>query len=429
MKEDITTDYFLDVRYPRKKDDRYPVRLRVTINRKSRFYGLGYYFTKEEFKAVTDRRAKGDDFEAQCELNSEKERAIKLIKAMQRPTFNQFKRLFTSKGTGGNVEQYFLTYIKECKRDDRHGTASSYECALSSLKKLKDIDKCEFKDITPDWLKDYRRKMEKKGASISTIGVYLRPLRFLFNRAIRDGVTLTEYYPFGNKKDGKFQIPSSQGRKRPLRTSEIQALVDYTGNLTREKYRDFFMLSFYLYGLNFFDLLTLKWSQVEDEKRISVIRKKTRETTGESKGPTILPLNNEARRCIKKYGSGRIYVFDVISEKDPPSEIRRKVQYFTRNANQALKAIAKQLNENTEGVILNPNISTVYARHSAASHAVKNKVSLPQISKNMIHSSIVMTSKYIDSLEDEDFHAAEVLEFKKTPVSIVKPVTTKAINR
>jgi integrase/recombinase XerD len=215
MKEDITTDYFLDVRYPRKKDDRYPVRLRVTINRKSRFYGLGHYFTKEEFKAVIDRRAKGDDFEAQCELNSEKERALKLIKAMQRPSFDQFKRLFTSKGTGGNVEQYFLTYIQECKRENRHGTASSYECALKSLKTVKGIDKCEFKDITSDWLKDYERKMEKKGASISTVGVYLRPLRYLFNRAVRDGVTSAKYYPFGKKKKENFRFHPAKTTKGP----------------------------------------------------------------------------------------------------------------------------------------------------------------------------------------------------------------------
>jgi integrase/recombinase XerD len=387
-----STSIILETRTPR-KDGTFPVKIRLIIDRKARYFSLGEYFTPDNFERIMNPKpkAKPRDNEKQIreKLISTEARANDLLKYMEPPDFEQFRRLFTSTGGGGNVLKYFETYIKECKQENRLGTASNYECSKNSLNELKGIESLNFKDITPAWLKDYQAKMEGLGKSISTVGIYLRPLRFLFKRAISDGVISESHYPFN-----KYQIPTSENNKRPLERSEIEALAGYTGNPVNEMYRDFFLLSYFLVGLNFMDLLTLKWKQYTGD-RISLVRTKTKRTTQRKQTPIDLFINDEAQEIIRRYGNpGGDYIFNIISINDSPGEVRRKVQNFNRNTNQALKAIAKK----TPGI--NTSISTVFARHSAASHGITSGASLADVSKALGHKNIQTTSNYISGLSE-----------------------------
>jgi integrase/recombinase XerD len=384
----FSTAIILETRTPR-KDGAFPVKLRVIIERKARYYHLDEYLTQDEFLKVFSPKPRDQFKKIAQRLNENEKRAIKTLETMETPNFDQFKRLFTFKGSGGNVKKYYQAYIKACKQDNRHGTASNYECSLNSLDEVKGIENANFRDVTPAWLKDYTNKMKASGKSISTIGAYLRPLRFLFNRALKDGVISESHYPFGK---AKYQIPASERNKRPLERSELETLANYSGNPINEMYRDFFLLSYYLVGLNFMDLLTLKWNQF-DRDIITVVRKKTERTTEGNQHPISYFVNDEAREIINKHGNpAGTYIFNIISEKDSPQETRRKVQNFNRNTNQALKAIAKK----------NPNISqkisTVFARHSAASHSLASGATLAEISEALGHTNIQTTSSYISSL-------------------------------
>lgn len=394
----------LETRTPLKKKkendpELYPVKLRLTIERKSRYYNLGEYLTQKEFDndVFAANPAKKYDKIAK-RISDNKERAKQLLDKMETPNFDQFKRLFTFQGSGGNVKKYFDAYILELKQDNRHGTASNYDCSYNSLNTVKGLENANFRDINVTWLKDYTKKMKAKGKSISTIGIYLRPLRFLFNRALADGIISPANYPFGESKKGFFQIPASEGNKRPLERSEIEALANYTGNPLNERYRDLFLLSYFFVGLNFADLLTLKWDQLKGNV-LEVVRKKTEGTTQSKQKKIQYFVNDEAQAIIERHGNPTgTYIFNIISDKDSPQEIRRKVQNFNRNTNQALKAIAKQLNDKAEKVILNPAISTVFARHSAASHGLAAGASLADISEALGHKNIQTTSNYISSM-------------------------------
>jgi len=101
-----------------------------------------------------------------------------------RHCWERFERLFKSTGKI-NVNSYFKTRIDLLKETKRTGTAQAYNNAISSLSKYKSI--LNFDDITPDWFEKYENWMEEKGNSITTIGMYLRNLRAIFNQAIKDG--------------------------------------------------------------------------------------------------------------------------------------------------------------------------------------------------------------------------------------------------
>lgn len=392
-----STSVILETRTPR-KDGTYPVKLRLIIDRKARYYNLGENMNPDLFERIMSPKPKAklrdSDKLLRERLIKAETRANDLLAKMEAPTFEHFKRLFMFTGSGGNVLNYYNAYIRECRQDNRLGTASNYECSKASLNEVKGIQSLNFKDITPAWLKDYQAKMEASGKSISTVGIYLRPLRYLFKRAIADGVVSEHHYPFGNPDKRKYQIPTSENNKRPLERSEIEALANYTGNPINEMHRDFFLLSYYLVGLNFMDLLTLTWKQYNGGW-ISVVRKKTKRTTQKKQIPISLYVNADAQAIIKRYGNpGSNYIFAIINESDTPAEIRRKVQNFNRITNQALKAIAKR----TPGI--NANISTVFARHSAASHGIAEGATLADMQNALGHKNIQTTSNYISSLSE-----------------------------
>ena len=429
----FSTAIILETRNQR-KDETYPVKLRVTIERLSRYYAIEWeipdekepgkkikqkYLTQIEFDKVEAKKPREPYKTIKEAFNDTEKKARELLTVMENPTFDQFKRLFTSKASaGGNVWKYYEDYITECKNENRLGTASSYECSRNSLNEIKGIENANFKTITPEWLKDYAKQMKAKGKSISTIGIYLRPLRSLFNNALRDKVITLELYPFGNPKDGKYRIPKSKNNKRPLERSEIIKLANYSGSPINEMYKDFFLLSYFLVGLNFMDLLTLKWKQL-DGNVLEIIRKKTEHTTENDQKAIKLIVNDEAMEIIKRYGNPTgIYIFEVVNIKDNPEQIRRKVQNFNRNTNQALKAIAKKMD-------LSKNISTVFARHSAASHGINTGSTLADIQQALGHKNITTTSNYISGLSEGATSLGNSLKLKEA-VPIVERGTETA---
>ncbi len=411
MKPKFTTAIIVDERYPRKKDEKCPVKLRVIINRKARYYGIGEYLTPDELtNRVYIQKPRGDYKNLFVRFTEIQNRADAILETMEAPTFDQFKRLFLQKGSGGNVKKYFDTYINTLKIDDQPGTASGYESAKKSIETVMGIDNLNFRDITQTWLKDYQKKMQKAGKSITTVSMYLRALRTLYNQAIRDGVISPTYYPFGRDK---FKIPSARNHKRPLERWEIDTLAGYRGKPINEMYRDFFLLSYSLMGLNFADLLTLQWNNIKHKtiknngetktiKYLQIVRRKTEHTTQGDQQTIEININDYAQYIIDKYGNGKKYIFPFINPSDTADEQRRNIKNFVRNTNQALKLIAKQTG-------ITENISTMFARHSAAVHGLDGGATIGDVSQALGHKDLKTTSNYIKSMEGGKQKLADAL--------------------
>ncbi len=404
MRPFTSTDVILDQRYPRKKKRKtdgatvYPVKLRVSIDNQTRWYGLKQYMSKDEFKSVMSLKARGEKKDIRDNLLKEEKRARELLDAMKQPNWETFRNLYLQKAHSngkGNVERYFDIYIEQCKKEGREGTASSYTDTKKSISKMMGLDGLNFRGITVSWLKQYQNKMEKAGKSPSTIGVYLRSLRARYNQAINDGVVDRKHYPFGKQKDGKFQIPSTRGNKRPLSREAIKKLANFEGDPSLMKYRDFFLLSYYMGGMNFADMLTLRWKQIKDDVLVYE-RKKTIRTKMNAE-PLKVPIKGKIKDLIQKHGSpDNEYVFDLVKPEDSPETVRRKIQIFTKACNMNLKRLAR-----LDEIKLPEEISTIWARHSAASHGVKAGAPLAVISQSLGHTNLATTSRYVSALTED----------------------------
>jgi hypothetical protein len=112
--------------------------------------------------------------------------------------------------------------IAQLKREERIGISISYENSLHSL--LKYDPKISFEAVTVDYLREYEQAMIKAGKTKTTVGVYIRALRVIFNEAISDGVISPVMYPFGKKK---YRIPTGRNIKKALTSAEIGKIYYY----------------------------------------------------------------------------------------------------------------------------------------------------------------------------------------------------------
>lgn len=375
----------------------YPLKLRVTFNRQSRLYGIGFDLTQEQFGKLFSTKLR-DEYLKEIRLICEviKDKASKMTQAEDNFSFDKFKNEFFSKpqeeANTKDVYKQLEAYVSQLKAEDRASTASSYQSTLNSLKAFQ--KKLTFENITPDFLRKYEKWMLLKNNSSTTVGIYLRSLRTIYNQAIEKGIITRENYPFTKKK---FQIPAGQNIKKALTITEIGQIFKYpTIPLSSEdKAKDFWIFSYLCNGLNIKDICQIKWKDIDGDK-LTVIRAKTANTTKSNQKPISIMLNDMALQIIEKWGTDKAlggYVFPILQEGITATRERELVQYFTKFINKYMKRIGEQLG-------VDKNLTTYVARHSFSTVLKRSGVSTEYISEALGHQNLKTTESYLGSFED-----------------------------
>jgi integrase/recombinase XerD len=217
-----STSIFID-RYHPKAGGKCAVTIRVTAERKKKYYPTDISLTVPEYEKIMGDKPRNEYKEYALKLQAFEKRAADIIKNLPIFSFEAFeKQYFTNRRPKETLEGAFSGYIGLLKDEGRIGTAVTYECAQKSLNNF--APDAKFSDVTPDFLKKYERLMLSEEKSITTIGIYLRSLRTLFNNAISDGVLSAEYYPFGKKK---YEIPTGNNVKKALTIQDIGTIYHF----------------------------------------------------------------------------------------------------------------------------------------------------------------------------------------------------------
>jgi len=133
-----------------------------------------------------------------------------------------------------------------------------------------------FVDITELELYRYEKSMESKGNSITTISLYIRCLRHIFNVAIAKKLIDRGLYPFGPEK---YVIPAGRNIKKAVGIDDIQRIYEYQSlDSNKIMYREFWIFIYLSNGLNVKDLAMLKYENI-DGQFIRFYRAKTVNTS------------------------------------------------------------------------------------------------------------------------------------------------------
>lgn len=401
MKAPYTISIYLDTRRV-KKDGKHPVKLRVYIKdqKKQKYFGTDYSFSKKEFDSIWNTsKPRLEHKETKRKLLSMQLHAENVASKIDPFTIQEFdKKLNRNTGAGICINYHYIEVINDLTRKERIGTASSYDLSRNSLKKYfpGDFETLTFLDITAEWLIDYENYMVNiNGKSISTVGIYLRALRAIFNKAIEENEIEKKYYPFGKRK---YQIPASKNTKLALSKEQLAKLFNaIPANEKQEKAKDFWFFSFACNGMNIKDILMLQNKNVSESK-IEFLRAKTNHTSRSSLKPITVMINDYSREILEKYRADNnhknSFVFPILSQDLTPIQRHNKIKYFTRFVNKHLKELAR----NNE---LPSDISTYWARHSFTTKSIRNGASMEFIQESLGHGDMKTTMAYFAGFDDE----------------------------
>ena len=394
MKKAIV-DIYLDSSRPL-KNGKCSVKIKITHNRKRKYIATGVELTVIEFEKVIQPLEKGkrktlEQKQIHSTILHHLNKAQQIIDDIKVFTFDSFEQaFFDNRNITDSVSFAFDRYIKLLRIENRIGTAESYNCAKNSLETFK--KNLTFAEITPTLLRKYENWMTGQGKSITTVGIYLRSLRTIYNQQNID----LSLYPFGENK-GKYSIPTGRNIKKALTIEEVAKIFNHQlpAGTTIEMARDYWMFLYLSNGMNVKDFCLLKWSDIQGEM-LTYIREKTKRKNEASH--IKVSLKPETLHIIKKWGQPSIakdaYIFSHIKAGMTSEQQYKNIKQLTKTINKYMKQIAKKLS-------IDKAITTYYARHSFATVLKRSGATTDMISELLGHSSVLVTKNYLDSFEDD----------------------------
>lgn len=380
----INIKYVQDTRRE-KKDGSFPIALSIRWNNKTKRIATPYSCKIDNWDVDKQLyNSKEPNYQRKNihlkEIISKVERfIIDILESREKISENRFydNIIYIVKGKEIIEKYYFVEYIEEfASTKTRKTTKEVYEY---TKRKIEEFDsKCTFETIDRSWLTKFERWMIGSGMKTNACAVHMRNIRAVFNYCIDE--EYTTLYPFR-----KFKIKKEETRKRSLTVEQLRTLRDYPCEEYQIRYRDIFMLMFYMIGINAIDLFHAKDSDVVDG-RLEYKRSKT----GKLYSVLIQP---EAQAIIDKY-RGKNYLLNVLDDY-------KNYKDFLHRMGDALKDIGPMERKGLGGKKIRqplfPDISSYWARHTWATIAASLDIPKEVISAGLGHeigSSI--TSIYID---------------------------------
>jgi site-specific recombinase XerD len=379
-----------------RKDGTSTVRLQIIHKRFSKFYSTKVQMLPEDWLKTIGPKTRGDLKEKKIIFHENLRRALEIIYDMESFSFEKFeKRFLDPDRIKDDVYGAYDDYIKVLKGNQQFGSANNYTYSRNSIKAFAGEKRLSFKSITPQFLKKYESHMILKGTSQTTVSIYLRSLRYLFNEAIKEGIVKQEDYPFGK---GRYEIPQPQNIKKALKIAEIEKIFKYQPESDDPEYfyRDLWIFSYLCNGMNIKDVCWLKYSNIQGD-HIYFRRAKTINTNRNSR-PIDIILTDKVQQIIDRWGNKPVhpdsFIFPFLTNEQSPEKKHAIVA-------QAVQMINVYINKVAAKVGIEHRVTTYTARHSFATVLKRSGVNVTFISDALGHTDIKTTENYLDSFEDE----------------------------
>jgi site-specific recombinase XerD len=287
-----------------------------------------------------------------------------------------------------NIFAFWEEIISDMIKAGKTGNARVNSDTLKSVKNFSQNKSLTFEQITPTFLEKYEVSLCSNGGTDGGISVRMRTLRALFNLAIKREIIKPDIYPFTKYKISKFK---GKGIKKALTLEEVQKIIK-TDLSTHQKLvnaRNYFVFSFYTRGMNFADMMKLRWKDVIDDQ-IYYTRSKTKTNFCIK----ILPPVQKILDNYKNRKNETDYVFPILLKNElTPAQIENRKKKTLKQYNKDLKEIAALCG-------INKSVSSYVARHSYANCLKQKGISTDIISESMGHQNIAITQAYLKELDN-----------------------------
>lgn len=390
-----------------RKRDGFPLIIRIIMNRKNTSIPLGIALEPSEWneknQTIRNTCKRIQNITAEnSKINSRKSEAFSILSALDqsgdliRMTTSEIKKKILNKQNTLSLSEYTKRIIEEMRSTGRLGNAKAYNDFLQWVNNYNGTSDIPLDHITLSWIKKMEQNYLSKGNSINGLGVKLRALRALLNKAIREKLIPKDSYPFD-----QYRVRKEETAKRALDKEALDKIVTTkVSNKTLERTRLVFLFSFYMRGASFTDICFLKRKNITND-RIHYKRRKTSKIYN-------VEITGHLRNLISHFSEGKTsddYILPFLN-KDMSTERAYSVSRAAiRNYNRDLKKLATHLEINFE------YMSTNTIRHSFASLARDSGIDISVVSKMLGHSDIKTTQIYLANISDNAVDKASDLVF------------------
>lgn len=369
----------LDTRRPL-QDGTYPVQVKVGYGTNI-YLATGIYLAPEDWdsklQVCTGKQARSTNNILRNSLLQVSNRILELRESGQweKLTRPQIRQMLTDMSlTAPTIDVPTLGgYIDKVKALKKENTARSYENTLVKLKAYCDPYSVRFTDMSFAWFEGFVNSMSD--LKRNTVAKYLKCIKTVIRYAEDDGVEVNQGYK---------KVNSRAERDTPMRNLPVETFRRIRDTFIKGKtarYKDAFLLSFYLIGINMADLLALPKDCIVNG-RLHYKRAKT------GKNYSIL-IQPEAQAIIDKY-PGKDHLLDFVE----------KCSCFRYNCNDLLNK-------------LEAGLTWYWARYSWANYAVDLDIPKDIISEALGHKhGSTVTGIYIKySLDKVDKANRQVIDY------------------
>ncbi len=372
----------------------YPIALRITKDRKKKEIGLGFKCNVDEFENGQFTKKHTLYKKRNFILTEQVLKALSIIDNFEANKINFSLLEFENKFIGKTKDDVFVfdffdEIIEDEIRSGKTGNARVYKDTKNSLLKFVNTKNLRFHEISVTFLEKYEVYLRENNNNDGGIAVKMRQLRALYNDALNRGIVKEEYYPFK-----KYKISKLKGKtaKRALTIDEVKKLLKI--NIIEYPHLqnsfNYFIFSYYCRGMNFIDLMKLKWSNIQGEN-IFYTRSKTKK---QFVIKILEPVSEvlDYYRSLQKQSS---YVFPLIlNENTTPTQLENRKLKTLKKFNKDLKELAKIVG-------IESNVTSYVIRHSYATNMKFLGVSSDIISQSMGHSNLEITQSYLKEFEND----------------------------
>jgi tyrosine type site-specific recombinase len=375
----ITAKIYLDTR-SQKKDGSFPVKIYVSKNRK-------YFLVKTGLSSIIDNWDSDKFTSNEPNHRAKNVRLRDILNKVEKVIFdveergesysisNERLKDIIEKKISGKLEGIsFLECLDEfIDTKTKEGTIAVYTHTKS---KILEFDQyATFESINKEWLIRFENWLLERDNKINTIGIHLRNIRSVFNYAIDN--EYTNIYPFR-----KYKIKKEETAKRSLSVEELRELMNFDVEEYQERYRDMFMLMFYLMGINAVDLFNLPPLKCD---KIVFHRAKTNRLYE-------IKVEPEALKIIEKYRGQGKYMLNILDDY-------KNYKDFLHRMNIGLQKIGdverKGLGGKKHVIPKFPGISSYWSRHTWATIAASLDIPKETIAAALGHGGNTVTDIYI----------------------------------
>ena len=286
---------------------------------------------------------------------------------------------FLRKTTEGSMFRYMEQIISGLRINGRVRTSETYKAAFNSFWKFRDGRDMKFDCLTEGIMEEYEGWLRQGGKCLNTISFYMRILRAVYKRAVKDGLT-EDRTIFSKVYTG---VEKTVKRALPIKKIRKIMVVDLSKRWDLAYARDMFILSFMLRGMSFVDMANLRKNDLSNGI-LSYRRRKTGQLLS-------IRWTDEMQGIVDRYpGRDCQYLLPILGNPEALPF------YATRNA---AYRINKALGEIGEIVGAGIPLTMYVARHSWASAAKSKGVPVGLISEGLGHDSEKTTQIYLAELD------------------------------